>query len=112
MGRIRRILSAVPCLQNRIPAVTRRRVLEKYNYKCAGNIPGVPCTYSIVDALEIDHILPRSIKPVNRRFNLQVLCSNCHSLKTKRYDIKLIQKHKQGYLTRGHIKHHIQRFIR
>jgi 5-methylcytosine-specific restriction endonuclease McrA len=111
MGRIRRILNALPSRVNRIPAVTRRRVLEKYNYKCAGNIPGVPCNYSIIDALEIDHILPKSIKSINRRFNLQVLCSNCHALKTKRYDIKLIQKHKRGHLTRSHIKHHIRRFI-
>lgn len=111
MGRVRRIINARPSTLNRIPALTRRRVLEKYNYKCAGTIPGVHCTYSIIDALEIDHILPKAIKRINRRYNLQVLCSNCHSLKTKRYDIKLIRKFKCGRLERKHIKQHIRRFV-
>jgi hypothetical protein len=61
MRRIKQILNAVPTKLNRIPTSVRRYVLEKYNYMCAGNIPGIPCNYNVLDALEIDHILPKSI---------------------------------------------------
>lgn len=112
MKRIRQILNAIPTKLNRIPKSIRTYVLEKYNYMCAGNIPGIPCNYNIVDALEIDHILPKSIKWVDKICNLQVLCSNCHAIKTKRYDIILIQKHKSGLLLPIVIKRHLKRFLK
>jgi len=86
-------------------------ILIKYNYTCAGNIPGHPCTYNIREALEVDHILPRSIVCVHKKYNLQVLCSNCHSLKTRYYDAELIQKFKAGTLKDRHVKKHLDRFM-
>ena len=85
--------------------------MRNYNYKCAGNIPNVPCDYSCIDALEIDHILPRSIRCIHRVCNLQVLCSNCHTLKTKNYDLPLIHMFKQGHLKRKHIRAHLRLFL-
>jgi len=95
----------------RIPTPIKRVVLRKYNYKCAGNLPNVYCDYSVVDALEIDHILPRSIRCLNRICNLQVLCSNCHTLKTKYYDTPLIHLYKQGFLKRKHVREHLHLFL-
>jgi 5-methylcytosine-specific restriction endonuclease McrA len=112
MRRIKQILNAVPTKLKKIPMSTRRYVLEKYNYMCAGNIPGISCSYNILDALEIDHILPKSIKWVDKICNLQVLCSNCHAIKTKRYDTILIQKHKCGLLFPRIIKRHLKRFLK
>lgn len=95
----------------RIPTPIRRLVLKNYKYTCAGNVPGYPCNYNILDALEIDHILPRSIRCFHRKSNLQVLCSNCHTLKTKYYDTKLIHLHKRGLLTKKHVKRHLRIFL-
>ena len=89
----------------------REIVFRKYNNKCAGSIPGLPCDYSVVDALQIDHVLPRSIFCINRTCNLQLLCSNCHSLKTKNFDRPLIDMHKQGQLRRKHVREHLRRFL-
>lgn len=95
----------------RVPEAIRRSLLEKYHHKCAGNVPGYPCDYSVVDALEVDHILPRSIRCCHKKFNLQILCSNCHTLKTKKYDIPLIRKHKSGLIEDYHIKRHLRLFL-
>lgn len=95
----------------RIPSPIRRIVLRNYDNKCAGSVPGLPCDYNVVDALEIDHILPKSIYCINRLCNLQVLCSNCHTLKTKNYDLPLIHLHKQGYLKRKHVREHLHLFL-
>jgi 5-methylcytosine-specific restriction endonuclease McrA len=89
----------------------KKDVLRMYDYTCAGNIPGYPCTYNIREALEIDHIVPRSILCIHKKYNLQVLCSNCHSLKTTYYDIDLIRKFKEGSLKRKDIKKHVNTFI-
>lgn len=98
--------------ENRIPAPIRRIVMKDYNYTCAGNVPGFPCNYKVLDALEIDHILPKSIRCMHRRSNLQVLCSNCHTLKTKYYDTKLIFLHKNGSLKKRHVRNHINTFLK
>jgi len=111
MGKIERILNACPSVVNRVSARLRRSVLERYNYKCAGNVPGIECDYNIIDGLEIDHILPKAIKRVDKPYSLQVLCSNCHTLKTKRYDIPLIKKFKHGCLGVRHLKRHLRRFL-
>lgn len=95
----------------RIPSPIRRVVLRNYEYKCAGNVPGVPCEYNVIDALEIDHVLPRSIRCIHRLCNLQVLCSNCHTLKTKNYDLPLIHMYKQGEMKRKHVREHLHLFL-
>jgi 5-methylcytosine-specific restriction endonuclease McrA len=86
-------------------------VLRMYNYTCAGNIPGHPCEYNVREALEVDHIVPRAILCIHKKYNLQVLCSNCHSLKTTYYDIDLIRKFKEGNLSLKKIKKHVTTFI-
>jgi 5-methylcytosine-specific restriction endonuclease McrA len=112
MGIVERIIRALPTLSKRISPFMRKTVLERYNNKCAGNIPGVQCNCDIPDCLEIDHILPKSIKRVDRVFSLQVLCSNCHAIKTKRYDVPLIQKYKLGKIGLIQLKRHIRRFLK
>ena len=92
------------------PISIKNSVLKRYRYKCAGNIPGHPCEYNVRDALEVDHIVPRSILCIHKKYNLQVLCSNCHALKTKYYDIDLIRKFKEGSLKSKHIRRHVDKF--
>lgn len=96
-----------PHIQNMI----RRDVLNKYNHKCAGNIPQFPCSNTYKEVLEIDHILPQAIQRINKKYNLQVLCSNCHTLKTKLYDTNLINMYKTGTLQRRHVRHHLRLFV-
>ena len=116
VGRISKIMKIFrspmrPNTSARISDSIREIVFRKYNNKCAGSIPGLPCDYNVVDALQIDHILPRSILCINRTCNLQLLCSNCHSLKTKNFDRPLIEQHKQGQLKRKHVRAHLHLFL-
>jgi len=61
-------------LGRRIPAETRLLVKSKYDEKCA------ICSDSNIGSHQIDHILGSS----NSIENLQLLCTPCHSLKTRK----------------------------
>ena len=95
----------------KLPIATKKYILKKYDYTCAGNIPGHPCEYNVRDAVEVDHIVPQSVLCIHKKYNLQVLCSNCHSLKTKYYDMDLIRKFKEGTLKSKHIRRHVDKFL-
>lgn len=93
-----------------ITSSAKKRILKKYNYTCAGTVPGKPCIYNDRKALQIDHIVPQSIMCVHNKYNLQVLCANCHSLKTYHYDNDLIRKFKAGEMKLKHLVNHIKLF--
>jgi uncharacterized Zn finger protein (UPF0148 family) len=62
--------------------VQKRLLACKQNYMCVGdgckNLRLLPCTW------ELDHIQPLFQQGTNNYENLQVICPNCHALKTQR----------------------------
>lgn len=77
----------------------KNKVAKRQNYKCA-NDPENPaanlknyvcllwyCNNGNFDeaGYQIDHIVEYSDEPNNDTSNLQALCPNCHSVKTKRF---------------------------
>lgn len=61
-------------------------LLETYQDIMAAN-PDPRCEYcGVQDALEFDHIVPRSEGGTNDRSNLQILCGTCNKVKSKKPD--------------------------
>lgn len=56
----------------------RKLCLERDNYTC------IQCGWNEVLIMEVDHIIPKIIRPdlSNNLDNLQTLCPNCHRRKT------------------------------
>ena len=63
----------------------KERLLERQRYKCNH------CQQRLTEAREYDHIKPLFVGGRDSIFNLQVLCCNCHALKSKR-DARQISK--------------------
>ena len=57
----------------------KKEVAHRQNYICCKCGQILPPTY------QTDHIIPHSISNDDSFENLQALCPNCHSVKTKRY---------------------------
>ena len=74
-------------------------ILEKQNNKCANtpnndsiNLKGYDCLLWITNfgyfdesGYDIDHIVEHCFEKDDTKENLQALCPNCHSVKTKRF---------------------------
>lgn len=71
-----------------IPIPIRKEVLFRQHYLCYGCKQMLPSTY------QIDHITPFALCGKNDINNLQALCPNCHSYKTRNDNI-LIRKWKK-----------------
>ena len=56
----------------------KRCVAEKQGYKCAICLDVLPSTW------HADHIVPLMVKEDNSMSNCQILCPNCHALKTQK----------------------------
>ena len=61
--------------------VTKRIIAHNQQYKCVGSVCAghqlLPQTW------EVDHIVPLHLGGSNQMSNLQLLCPNCHALKTQ-----------------------------
>jgi hypothetical protein len=69
----------------------KTQILKSQNYKCCG-VSNYICPlatktggYFDESGYEIDHIIESSISKNNGATNLQALCPNCHSYKTKQF---------------------------
>lgn len=73
-----------------------KKVKERDNYTCKS------CGLNEPDIVEVDHIIPKSIRPdlANSLDNLMTLCPNCHVRKTKK-DRKVIREFKLSLVTRS-----------
>lgn len=84
--------------QHQLNKREKLKVLENQNYYCAGEDRckkrhGKILEISI-DNCEFDHIIPKALGGSNSMENIQALCPNCHSSKTKK-DMKKIRKNKR-----------------
>lgn len=70
-----------------IPAAVKERIARKANDVC------LKCTRKIAGKLraEFDHAIPLIANGPNRESNIQLLCHECHTAKTK-LDVKLKAK--------------------
>jgi 5-methylcytosine-specific restriction endonuclease McrA len=59
---------------------TRQRVLERDGYQC------VLCGANRLEALTMDHRLPKSKGGTNDYENLQTMCETCNSLKANSFE--------------------------
>lgn len=76
----------------RITPLMRRRIAHDQWYRCG------ECWWHLPFTWEMDHIQARCLGGTNRRANLVMLCSNCHTAKTSNTDRSLWvrQKKKRG----------------
>lgn len=58
---------------------TRRRILERDNYRCQLGYDG--CT---IYATEVDHLIPMANRVDHSDENLQAVCKHCHNQKTRK----------------------------
>ena len=63
----------------------KKEICYRQSYKCA------KCSTLLPPSLQIDHIIPYSISQNNDQDNLQVLCPNCHSLKSQKEILRISQ---------------------
>ena len=72
---------------------TKKIIAFKQEYKCAH------CKNMLPPSFQVDHIIPFSLTCDNSEENLQILCANCHSLKTQLeyYRISQFKKLKINY---------------
>ena len=63
----------------------KKEICYRQSYKCA------KCSNLLPPSLQIDHIIPYCISQNNDEDNLQVLCPNCHSLKSQKEILRISQ---------------------
>ena len=63
---------------------TKKVIAFNQNYICKN------CDTILPPSFQIDHIIPFSISQNDNDDNLQALCPNCHSLKTQRENLRII----------------------
>ena len=70
-----------------------KNIMYKQCYKCA------KCNFILSPANQVDHIIPYSITGDDSEDNLQVLCANCHALKSfeENYRISKYKKIRENY---------------
>jgi 5-methylcytosine-specific restriction endonuclease McrA len=87
--------------------VTKRIIAHDQSYMCMGSV----CEGDIMlpQTWEVDHVRPLHLGGSNDLYNLQVLCPNCHALKTltetqKRYKKRQEEIRRSPFFTEGHEK--------
>jgi hypothetical protein len=68
-----------------IKDTVKKEVSYKQSYKCKS------CSLLLPPTFQIDHIIPWSLCHDDSEENLQALCANCHSIKTQREALRIIQ---------------------
>lgn len=63
----------------------KKEISYRQSYKCLG------CEDLLPPSFQIDHIIPWSLSHDDSEENLQALCPNCHSIKTQRESLRIIQ---------------------
>ena len=63
----------------------KKNIAYKQEYKCS------ICKTMLPPSFQVDHIIPHSITFDDTENNLQALCPNCHSLKTQKEAMRIIQ---------------------
>ena len=63
----------------------KKEISYRQSYKCRR------CNDILPPSFQIDHIIPWSLSHDDSEDNLQALCPNCHSLKTQRESLRIIQ---------------------
>lgn len=66
-----------------------QEILKAGGFKCA------KCGFDNLGALEIDHIKPRHLGGDHSKSNLQILCANCHTIKTREENRKFMTGRKK-----------------
>ena len=74
-----------------------KKIMFRQEYKCAN------CVSILSPANQVDHIVPYSISQDDSEDNLQVLCANCHALKSfdENYRISKYKKIRDSYTNRN-----------
>lgn len=88
------IVQAEPGMERRpaVPLTVQRAVFARQHGKCN------QCGQALGRVYDVDHVIPRSVLPRDDAASLQVLCVECHAIKTRTIEPKLIAAHKQpGY---------------
>lgn len=82
--------------------VSKRIIAAGQKYMCVGSV----CAGRILlpQTWELDHIHPLHLGGTNNVDNLQVLCPNCHALKTQKEAMSRKTIVRSPYFTRGHEK--------
>lgn len=68
-----------------IPESIKKEISYRQSYKCT------KCSLLLPPSFQIDHIIPWSISNDDSEDNLQALCPNCHSCKTQKETMRIIQ---------------------
>lgn len=63
----------------------KKEISYRQSYKCT------KCSQLLPPSFQIDHIIPWSISNDDSEENLQALCPNCHSCKTQKETMRIIQ---------------------
>jgi 5-methylcytosine-specific restriction endonuclease McrA len=81
-----------PLIKKYISIVVKNHILQQQNYKCANTIKNYKCLLWTTNngffdeaGYEFDHIDEFCLTSNNTLNNIQALCPNCHSVKTKRF---------------------------
>jgi hypothetical protein len=74
-----------------IKDTVKKEISYKQSYKCKS------CSLLLPPTFQIDHIIPWSLCNDDSEENLQALCANCHSIKTQREAMRIIQYKKLLY---------------
>ena len=64
---------------------TKKEISYRQSYKC------LKCSDLLPPSFQIDHIIPWSLSHDDTEENLQALCPNCHSIKTQKEYMRIIQ---------------------
>ena len=64
---------------------TKKEISYRQSYKC------LACCQLLPPSFQIDHIIPWSLSHDDSEENLQALCANCHSVKTQKEYMRIIQ---------------------
>lgn len=79
-------------LKKYITKAVKDAILKQQDYKCANTIKNYTCLLWKINngffdeaGYEFDHIDEYCLTPDNTINNIQALCPNCHSVKTKRF---------------------------
>jgi hypothetical protein len=64
---------------------TKKEISYRQSYKC------LACSQLLPPSFQIDHIIPWSLSHDDSEENLQALCANCHSVKTQKEYMRIIQ---------------------
>lgn len=68
-----------------IREILKKEISYRQSYKCN------KCSELLPPSFQIDHIIPWSISNDDSEENLQALCPNCHSNKTQKENMRIIQ---------------------